>query len=156
MTRTRTALAVLLCTGCHAYAPASPTAVRPGDQVRALLTVEQFSAFEDVLPSGNRRVNGTVLEAGGGELVLEVPVLTQVEGMRVQSLRQRLRVTEAGVADLELRSLSRGRTFTLAGVAAALVGYVAWDQLLSDAGRSDEPPTGPINELLRIVFRIPS
>ena len=157
MTRPRIALAfvVLLSGACHAYAPASPAAVSPGDQVRALLTAEQFAAFEDVLPAGNRSVEGTVLSADAGELLLEVPVLTQLEGMRVESLRQRLRVPDAGVADLELRSLSRGRTIALVSAVAALAGYVAWDQIFSESDRNPTPPDGPVTELRRIVFQVP-
>lgn len=156
MTRIRTALALLFCGACHAYAPASPAAVSPGDQVRALLTTEQFAAFADALPTDDRRVEGTVIQAGAGVLLLEVPVFTEAEGMRVESLSQRLRVQEAGLADLEVRTLSRSRTFAVLGAVAALAGYVAWEQIFSDSDRGSGLPDGPITELWRIVFRFPS
>lgn len=157
MTRIRAALALLplFCGACHAYAPASPTAVGPGDQVRALLTAEQFDHFREVLPTDARSVEGTVLEAVPGELLLEVPILVQAEGLRVEPLRQRLRIPETGLADLELRTLARGRTWALTGVVAGLVGYVVWDQWFADADRSPQAPPGTVNEFWRVVIPVP-
>lgn len=157
MTRIRVAVALLplLCGACHAYAPASPSAVGPGDQVRALLTAEQLDRFRGVLPTDARSVEGTVLEAVPGELLLEVPLLVQAEGLRVESLRQRLRIPETGLADLEFRTLARGRTWALAGAAAALVGYVTWDQWFSDAKRDPQVLPGPVNEFWRVVVPVP-
>lgn len=157
MTRIRVAVALLplLCGACHAYAPASPSAVGPGDQVRALLTAEQLDRFRGVLPTDARSVEGTVLEATPGELLLEVPLLVQAEGLRVESLRQRLRIPETGLADLEFRTLAQGRTWALAGAAAALVGYVTWDQWFSDAKRDSQVPPGPVNEFWRVVVPVP-
>lgn len=132
--------APVLTAACHAYAPSRLGQVNPGDQVRALLTQDQFDHFSESLPTGDERlIEGLVVETGPGELLLEVPVVTRLEGIRVTSYSQRLRVPEAGIADLELRSLARGRTYGLAAAAAALVGWIVWDQFLSDSGRGPDP-----------------
>lgn len=135
-----------LATACHAYAASELGQVNAGDQVRALLTPDQAARFAETLPAGGRLVEGVVVEAGAGEMLLEVPVVTRLEGIRVQSYNQRLRIPQAGIADLELRSLARGRTYALAGVAAAVVGWVVWDQFLADADRNPIPPPPPIIE----------
>lgn len=136
----------MLAAACHAYAPTGLGQVNPGDQVRALLTAEQFDRFSESLPAGGRLIEGLVVETGPGELLLEVPVVTRLEGIRVTSYHQRLRVPEAGIADLEMRSLARGRTYALAGTAAALVGWIVWDQFLSESARSRNLPRTPIIE----------
>lgn len=131
---------------CHAYAPSELGRVNAGDHVRTLLTQEQFGRFSENLPSGERLIEGVVVEADPGALLLDVPVVTRVEGIRVASYSQRLRIPEAGIADLELRSLSRGRTYGLAGAAAVLLGWIVWDQFLDDSGRRPDPGPPPIIE----------
>lgn len=138
--------AAALATACHAYAPSELGQVNAGDQVRALLTPDQAGRFAETLPAGGRLVEGVVVEAGAGEMLLEVPVVTRLEGIRVESYNQRLRIPQAGIADLELRSLARGRTYALAGVAAAVLGWVVWDQFLADSDRNPIPPLPPIIE----------
>lgn len=141
------ALAVPAWAGaCHAYAPSELGQVNAGDRVRTLLTREQFDRISEGLPAGERRIEGVVVEADPEALLLEVPVATRVEGIRVASYSQRLRIPEAGIADLELRSLARGRTYGLAAVAAVVVGWIVWDQFLDDSGRSPGPRPPPIIE----------
>lgn len=131
---------------CHAYAPSEMGQVNAGDQVRALLTQDQANRFAETLPTTGRLIEGVVVEVGAGEILLEVPVVTRLEGIRVESYHQRLRIPEAGIADLETRSLARTRTYALAGLAAAVVGWVVWDQFLADAGRDSIPFPPPIIE----------
>lgn len=148
-------LALLLAGACHYYTPASPTSVNQGDQIRALLTAEHFAQVQDALPGEDRRVEGTVVQAEAAVLLIEVPLVTSAQGNRVESYSQRLRVPKEGIADIEVRSLARGRTVAVASAAAALLGLLAWDQLFSDAGSSDQRPPDPTSEFRRIMIRIP-
>ncbi len=156
MTRTL-ALAVaalsLLAGACHHYAPGSLAELSPGDRVRALLTQEQVRAFDEVLPAGERRLEGTVLEADGGSVLLEVPVLTVAEGIRLDSYHQRLRIQAPGLADVEVRALARGRTYALVGVAGVVVGAIVWNQL-GGARRGSTNPPDPPNEDGAVVVRL--
>lgn len=160
MRRSRIAIATLLpllAGACHAYSSTTFGAVSAGDRVRALLTQEQFDEFEEHLLGGDRRVEGTVVEADGDGMLLEVPIATLERGIRLESYHQRLRVPASGVADLEIQSLDRLRTYTLVGLAAAGVGAIVWDQLLSGSRRRGDGPPGPPEENVAIVlhFRFP-
>lgn len=130
MIRSRTAAALLplLAGACHHYAPSTLAEVRPGDRVRTLLTQEQLREFDEVLPVGERTMEGTVVEADPGGMLLEVPLLTVAEGIRLESYHQRLRIPAPGVADVEVRSLARGKTLALAGIVGTVVGAVVWVQ----------------------------
>ncbi len=152
--RTAAAVAAALLTGaCHTYAPSTPTDVTAGDRVRTLLTQTQFEEFSEHLLGGDRLLEGTVVEADATSMLLEVPVVTVAEGIRVDSYNQRLRIPVEGLADVELRSLSRGRTYALVGILGAAVGAIAWDQFRGSRRGDAIPPTPP-EEDIAVVIRI--
>lgn len=158
MKRSRIAITLflpLLAVGCHAYAASSLGEVRSGDRVRALLTQDQFDEFEEYLLGGDRRVEGTVVEADTAGMLVEVPVVTVERGIRLDSYHQRLRIPAPGIADLELQSLDRLRTWSLVGVAAAGLGVVVADQVLGRSRRKGDPTPGPPAENIAVVLRIP-
>ena len=150
-----TALLPLVLSGCHAYASSNLGAVSSGDRVRALLTQEQYTEFEEYLLGGDRRVEGTVVEADSSGMLLEVPVVTVERGIRLDSYHQRLRIPAPGIADLEIQSLDRVRTYTLVGLGAAGLGAIVWDQVLANSRRGAEPTPGPTDEDIIFVLRIP-
>lgn len=163
MTRFRFgALALVpLLAACHAYSHASLADLAGGDDVRALLTPAQADELRDALgtPGGGpppRVVEGLVVEAGPDGLLLEVPVYKGVEGIEVESLHQRVRIGEGGLADLERRSLDRRRTYAVVGVVAGAVGYFLWDQLRSRGRRGGQPPgSRPAESPPGIGFSVP-
>ncbi len=145
----------LLAAGCHAYKASSLGDLNSGDRVRALLTQDQYNEFEEYLLGGDRRVEGTVVEADSSGVLLEVPVVTVERGIRLDSYHQRLRVPAPGIADLELQSLDRIRTYSLVGVAAVGLGVIVADQVLANSRRRGDPTPGPPEENIAIVLRIP-
>ena len=147
------AVAALLTGACHTYSPGTPADVTAGDRVRTLLTQPQFEQFEEHLLGGDRLVEGTVVEADATSMLLEVPVVTVAEGIRVDSYNQRLRIPLQGIADVEIRSLSRGRTYALAGILGAAVGAIAWDQFRGSR-RGEAIPPPPPEEDIAVVIRI--
>lgn len=157
MTPARTLAAFLLslsAAACHAYRPTSLPELHGGDRVRALLTQDQHEEFAEYLLGGGRLVEGTVVEADPAVLLLEVPVVTVAEGIRVDSYSQRLRIPAAGVADVELRSLDRGRTYSLAGVVGAVLGGMVWYEFARRSRRGATVPPGPPEED-RVIIQIP-
>lgn len=156
MTPSRTVAALLLslsAAACHAYRPTSLPELHSGDRVRALLTQAQHEEFAEHLLGGDRLLEGTVVEADPAGLLLEVPVVTVAEGIRVDSYSQRFRIPAAGVADVELRSLDRGRTYSLAGVVAAALGGMVWYEFARRSRRGTTVPPGPPEED-RVVIQV--
>ena len=145
----------LSATTCHAYRPASLSDLHSGARVRALLTQDQYEDLDEYLLGGDRVVEGTVVEVDPAGVLLEVPVVTIAEGIRVESLSQRLRIPAGGMADVELRSLDRTRTYALAGVIGAALGAIVWDQFARRARRGTEVPPGPPEEDRVVVIQIP-
>lgn len=146
---------ILLAGACHVYRPASLAEIQGGERVRALLTQGQFEEFDEHLGGGDRLLEGTVVEAGPANLLLEVPVVTVAEGIRVRSYSQRLRIPVDGVADVEVRSLHEPRTFALAGVVGVALGALAWNQFFRGSRRGREVPPGPPEEDRVVVIQIP-
>ena len=143
----------LLAAGCHTYRPGTLPDLNAGDRVRTLLTPDQHEELQEFLLGGDRLVEGTVLEATPGELLLEVPILTVAEGIRVESYSQRLRIPVDGVADLEMRLLDWRRSSALAAVIGAAAGAIIWDQVRRRSRRGTTTTTGPLED--RIVIQIP-
>ena len=141
--------------GCYAYQPSEVGSLNSGDQVRALLTATQFDELEEHLPGGDREIEGEVVEVRPDSILLEVPVLTAVRGIRVQSYNQRFRIPVSGVADLELRTLDRNRTFGVTGLATILIGAVVYNQFFAETGQTPTDPTPPPPEDRRARFVIP-
>jgi len=141
--------------GCYTYTASSLGELAIGDEVRARLTAAQFDDLEEHIPGRDRILDGEVVESGPQGLLLEVPVSTSVEGIRIRSLNQRIEIPADGLADVELRTLDRGRTYGVSAAGAALVGFVIWDQLLSDTRRGGTDVIPPPDEDRRTIFRLP-
>jgi hypothetical protein len=143
-----------LC-GCYRYHPAQIEDVQPPMRVRALLSPEAFARVAEVVPVDGRTIEGEVLEHGNGELLLLVPVTSDVVGARVETLHQRLRVPAAGILDVERRELDRLQTGLVlgAGVVVATSVVIA---ALEIGGRSDRPggPQGPLEIVIPIGFSL--
>ena len=139
---------------CHAYVPGTLQGVRSGDKVRALLTADQYERLSEDSRPADRVFEGEVVTANADGLLMEVPVVTLARGIRVESLSQRFRIPADGLADLELRTLAKGRTYSLVGAAAALVGVIIWDQTRS-ARQGDARLPVPPDENRVTIFRFP-
>ncbi len=134
----------IVLSGCFAYAPVALDTVQPGADVRVLVTPEQARALDELLLREARMVDGRLLEVGA-DLLLEVPVASGLQGGAMQSLNQRVRLPRSEVLQVELRSLNRGRTGLVVGVAGAVVlGSVihALSRELGGDTRGDPPPPG--------------
>ncbi len=144
--------------GCHSYRPASLAQLHGGERVRTLLTPELHEELDEHLLGGDRLVEGTVVDASADGMLLEVPVVTVAEGIQIESYSQRLRIPADGVADIELRSLDRARSYSLGGVVVAALGGIAWNIIQSGRQGKGDPPPPPVEDrvvIISIPFSIP-
>ena len=155
MTRLLALCAIAALTGCYSYTPGALGDVSNGDQVRALLTATQFDELEEHLVGGDREIEGEVIEATPQSILLEVPVVSTVQGIRVQSLNQRFNIPAAGVADLQIREINKPRTYGAIGIAALVLGVVVYDQFFAQTGQTPDDPTPPPPEDRVWRIRIP-
>lgn len=138
-------LLAVVATGCHHYTPIHVEELRPGMDVRARVSLQEAERLEAYLPRGDRRMlEGEFLGRQGESFVLQVPAVSELRGVRVETLHQRVSVPLAELLEVEARELSRGRTFLLAGAGVA-VGTAILVATFGDSGRSerDVPPDDP-------------
>lgn len=149
-------VALVAClSGCFAYNATELGDIRPGDDVRVRLSAAQFDELEEHLPGQDRVVEGDVVEAGSESILLEVPVSTTSDGMRMRSLSQRFEIPASGIVEVEHRTLDRRRTWFVGSLAALVTGIVIYDQLNSDAGTGIKDGGPPPQESRGFLFRIP-
>jgi hypothetical protein len=115
--------------------------------------------MEHVNPE-SRTMIGTVVEQDADSLLLLVPGRTELKGVRVETLYQRIQVGKAGILDLERRELDRARTYLVSGAAVLAAAVVTIQQLNGGGGSEVVPGTGGPNDalipvvLLRLPFRL--
>jgi hypothetical protein len=116
---TRNPLAAGLCllslalAACYRYVPADMSELGVGREVRLRLSDAESSRFNGILAPGTRLIEGRVLEAGRDTLLVQVPVSSDVQGARVETLNQRLDLARSGIVAAELRQLDRTKTAIL-------------------------------------------
>ena len=137
-------LAVILLassSGCYTYDPARLTDVRAEMRVRARLTEDELGRLGIAVPGDGRVIEGEVLERSDGEMLLLVPIVTDVVGTRVETLHQRLRIPDRGITEIESRRLDRFRTGLAVGAGIAVAAGVT-AAALAAGYRSDRPGNG--------------
>src|SRR5262245_33739327 len=149
--------AALMSSACYSYRSTELTDVSPGTLVRARITSDQAARVEDLVGRESHVLDGVLVSSTQDTMLIEVPAAARmVTGGGIQVLHQRVSIPRAGVTQVELKRLNRGRTSILMGVAIAALGYVAIDALNIGPGK-ESSPTQPGGEdfhipLLRIRY----
>jgi len=112
----------LLCSGCFGYAAVELDTVPPGEKVRVHLNQEGLGDLAEFAP--DLRMDGTLLRADAGQLVLRVPTGDQTVGIMTRTLGQDVSIPFTRIAQLEQRELDRRRTWLTAGAGAAAVAAI--------------------------------
>ena len=131
------------CTACYTYAPVELSSVTPGTMVRARIAADQIERVEPLVGRSTRVLDGVLVDAGTDTLLIEVPAATRTTtGGGIQVLNQRLSIPRSGVTEVELKRLSRGRTFGVVALGAAALGYIIVDALNIGPGKENPPQGG--------------
>jgi len=144
-------LILVIASGCYHYVPAEPGDAPAGTTVRVRVTDTQTRRFEDVVPVVGRMIQGKVVEQDPTILLLDVPIMTDLRGNRVETVSQRIDLPQADVIDLEIRSLDRGKTALVIG-GAGLAAAILVTRTLSGAFNSDTPNPGGGTEIVVPFF----
>jgi hypothetical protein len=152
----KTALAfawlLLPAVGCYTYEPVRLGDVPVGADVRARVSSGEAERLREVIGREDRLIEGTVVEDGADELLLDVPVVSAVQ-RRGETLNQRLSLPASEILEVELRRLDQLRTGSVLAVALGAGIALLVSQL--EGGRGDGPtdPQPPLE--MRFPIRIP-
>lgn len=139
--------------GCFAYVPVDVGQIQPEDDVRARLSASLAGELDPMLLRDARVLEGRVIETGGA-LIIEVPVVSDLRGSRVEALHQRVRVPITEITEAELRSLDRTRTGLFVGGGLAVTLAIVIHQLTRESGGDPRTPGPDPTELRVPVFRV--
>ena len=140
--RLLTYLCVLAASACHTFRPVTVDVLTAGQTIRARVTGAYSDSLSTILLRDARDFEGVVIESSGSTTLMEIPVEQAFQGMRLQTLNQRVEVPNGAFVDLEIKEFSRGRTLALMGIIGAAVGGAVAAQLNKRSGGSSRPGEG--------------
>ncbi|HET7275810.1 MAG TPA: hypothetical protein VFI91_11650 [Longimicrobiaceae bacterium] len=117
-------LAVFI-TGCYSYSTVPFRSAPAGERVRVRISASQAADLEEVLPRQDRVLEGRVVSASGGSIMLEVPSTVASAKSTMYGLNQRITLSDSEVLELEVRELDRWKTAGVIGLVAAGATFVA-------------------------------
>ena len=146
MTRHRLFLLIVCLTslsGCYTYQRSSAAEIGPGQDVRVRISGAYADSLGPILMTDDARVvEGSVVGRDNGSLMLEVPVNSQLQGIRMETLRQRVEVPAEELVDVEVKELSKLRTYGTLGLIVGAGVAIVVAQLSGDSGGGSVPGGG--------------
>lgn len=138
--------------GCYTYVPVRPETATAPMRVRAHLSPEGTARVTPVI-GARAQLDGRLVETTPEGLYLEVPSAVVRDGMRTETLTQRLLVPREEVVSLQRRQLDRTRTYLFAGVGGLAAAALVYDALTGDSGGSQGggPGSGGIEARLPLL-----
>lgn len=138
--------------GCYRYSTTGVEDLAPGAEVRVRVTPETVTRVREQIPAAGPVMEGRLLARTADGLLLAVPVLSEVRGMRVEALHQRVEVSMPAVLELELRELDRTRTLLVVGGGLTAVAALVIPRLTGEGSSRREDGTPPAES--RVGFEV--
>jgi hypothetical protein len=134
---------VLVSAGCYTFQPVEPEAIGPGQEVRVRVTGAFADSLGPLLQKEDARVvEGDVVSGTERSFLLDVSVNSQLEGIRMETLKQRVEIPRDALLESETKELSKGRTYGLLAVAVAAAAAIVVTQLSGNTGGGELPGGG--------------
>lgn len=134
---------IVALSGCYTFRPAAAGDLTPGQTVRVRVAGGYADSLGVLLQRPDARlVEGSVVERDNGATLLEVQVAGSLEGMRFESLNQRVEIPHDEVVEVELKELDKGKSYGVGALAAAAIAGIVIRQLSADGGGAQNPGTG--------------
>jgi len=156
MNRSAMAVALALLAGCHHYVPVPVESLSPGSDIRARITADEATRLQPLLLRDDARVlEGLFLERRNESVLVQVPVVNELRGIRMETLHQRIDVPVTSILEMELREIDRGKTGLALGAGTVVIVALVINSL-RDSGSSDRdgplPPPDEIRGPVRIFL----
>ena len=135
-------LAAVLLTGCYSLVPVRVESVTPPMRVRAHLSPAGSERIAPILGSARSAVDGQLVETTPEGVFLEVPSGQVQNGIRYETLTQKILIPRDDLVGLQRRQLDRFRTYLVAGAGAVAAGALIYDALSGLSGESVGRPGG--------------
>ena len=133
----------LLCAcsaGCYRYDVAAVDRLTPESDVRARVSPGAAERLRAQLGGEGRVVEGRFLGWDGDRLLVEVPAVSEIRGMSVRTLHQRVDLDPGDILEIEVKALDRRRTYLVVGAGVAALAAVVIAQVVPGGG--SRPPGG--------------
>lgn len=134
---------LLLCAcsaGCYRYEVATLDRLAPETDVRARVSSDAAERLRAEIGGEGRVVEGRFLGLDGDRMLVEVPAVRELRGMRVETMHQRVDLAPADILEIEVKALDRGRTYLVVGAGVAALAAVVIAQIIPGGG--SRPPEG--------------
>ena len=142
--------------GCYVYVPLQSPTPAVGEAVQLQINDRGRVELGERLGPGVRSVSGRVTGVVEDQLALNVSSVRYVSGENSVWTGEAMRFSRSYVSFGEVRQLSKGRTWTVAGIATvAVVGFIATRGLSAIFGghSEDGTPDPPASFRLDLGFR---
>jgi hypothetical protein len=129
--------------GCYTFQPTSAEGIGPGQDVRVRVTGAFADSLGPLLMRDDARViEGPIVAGDPTSVLMDVAVSSGLQGIRMETLNQRVEIPRNVMVDVETKELSKGRTYGLIAVAVAAGAAIAIAQLSGDSGGGNPPGGG--------------
>jgi hypothetical protein len=150
-------VALLALQGCYTYAPVQSSVPPTGETVVLNISDRGRVALGERLGPGVTRIQGRVTNVADQQLSLNVASVSYVSGERSLWSGESVSLDQDYVGTVEVRRLSKGRTWAAVGISTVAVAvFIATNglqTLLGDLPDDDgDGGIGPVSLRLRIPF----
>jgi hypothetical protein len=154
LSRAAALLALTIAAGCYHYVPVPVESVTPGSDIRARVSAEEARRLEPLLVRDDARVlEGLFLERQNGSILVQVPVVSELRGIRMETFHQRVDLPVSSILEMELKELDRGRTGLALGAGTVVLVALVVNQLRGSGSSDRDGPLPPPDEI-RVPLRI--
>ena len=138
---------------CYTYVPVAAPEAAPqaGRYVALQITDRGRVGLGPRFGSGVRQISGTVVTQQGGDLVLSVDQVSNIDGELNRWSGDTAKIDRDFVATMTERRVSAGRTALLVGAVGAVVYTTVSSGLFGGGKDPADEPTGPINQSNRVA-----
>lgn len=138
-------LVLIVLPACFRYVPLDPAMVRPGEDVRLVVSYDPQQGSNNLAALPAQSVEGELVRAGDDSVAVSIWIGRDYRGTPFESTYRTFTVPRRDVLRIERRKLSKWRTGLIAiGAAVGIAVLVDRVGLIEDPNPPDDPGGPPI------------